>query len=98
MIDNTGSGSYFLVCLLFFCLFPLFFIHLMTFFVVGLETGQNDAWILDSGLNFAQESDSLTAINQAMIIGQSDVHHWSDDNLLGMKESQGGWLDKERKS
>lgn len=48
----------------------------------SLDAGQDDAGILDSGLNLAQESDSLTTVDQTMIVGQGDVHHRANLNLL----------------
>lgn len=50
---------------------------------LNLDSSQDDAWILDSSLDLTQECHSLATVNQAMIVGQCDVHHWANDNLNG---------------
>lgn len=48
-----------------------------------LDSGQDNSWILDSGLNLAQEGHSLAAVIQTVIVGQCNIHHWANDNLWG---------------
>ena len=46
-----------------------------------LEVHQHDSGVLDGVLDSSQEGDSLATIDQAVVIGESNVHHWADDNL-----------------
>eukprot|EP00050_Salpingoeca_kvevrii_P016586 m.56840 g.56840 ORF g.56840 m.56840 type:complete len:307 (+) comp7036_c0_seq1:1183-2103(+) len=49
--------------------------------VVELLLQKHRGGILDKLLDGFQEGYRLTAINQAMVVGQSDVHHVANDNL-----------------
>ena len=49
--------------------------------VVLLEVKEHDPRILNRPLDAAQKGCGLSAINQTMIISQSDVHHRSNGDL-----------------
>ena len=49
--------------------------------VVLLEVKEHDTRILNRPLDAAQKGHGLSAINQTMIISQSDVHHRSNGDL-----------------
>ena len=46
-----------------------------------LKVKEHNAWILNGPLDTAQKGHSLSAVNQTVIICQSDVHHWANSNL-----------------
>lgn len=46
-----------------------------------LEPGQDNPGIFNCSLDLAQEHDGLATVDQPMVIGQGDVHHWPDDDL-----------------
>ena len=46
-----------------------------------LEVHQHDSGVLDGVLDSSQEGDSLATIDQAVVVGESNVHHRADDNL-----------------
>ena len=46
-----------------------------------LEVHQHDPGVLNGVLDSSQEGDSLATVDQAVVIGESNVHHRADDNL-----------------
>ena len=46
-----------------------------------LEVHQHDSGVLDGVLDSSQEGDSLATVDQAVVVRESNVHHWADDNL-----------------
>ena len=46
-----------------------------------LEVHQHDPGVLNSVLDSSQKGDSLATVDQAVVIGESNVHHRADDNL-----------------
>ena len=46
-----------------------------------LEVHQHDPWVLNGVLDSSQKGDSLATVDQAVVIGESNVHHRADDNL-----------------
>ena len=46
-----------------------------------LEVHQHDPGVLNGVLDSSQEGDSLATVDQAVVIGESNVHHQADDNL-----------------
>ena len=57
-----------------------------------LEVHQHDPWVLNGVLDSSQEGDSLATVDQAVVIGESNVHHRADDNLRRSR------LDKKNKT
>lgn len=53
--------------------------------LTSLDACQDDSWILNSSLDLSQEKHGLTSIDQAMIVGQGNVHHRADLNLQKSK-------------
>jgi len=39
------------------------------------------SWVLNALLDLSEEEDSLSAVDDAMVIGQGDVHDWTSLNL-----------------
>lgn len=49
-----------------------------------LQPGNNDPGVFNGSLDLAQEEDGLATIDQPVVVGQRDVHHWPDDHLKQM--------------
>eukprot|EP00123_Amoebidium_parasiticum_P007891 comp18441_c0_seq1/m.19703 comp18441_c0_seq1/g.19703 ORF comp18441_c0_seq1/g.19703 comp18441_c0_seq1/m.19703 type:complete len:546 (+) comp18441_c0_seq1:59-1696(+) len=50
-------------------------------FQANLQAEEKAGGVLDGGLDVAQECHSLPAVNQAVVVGQRNVHHGPDLNL-----------------
>ena len=46
-----------------------------------LEVHEHDPWVLHGILDRPKEGDSLTTVDQAVVIREGNVHHRSDHNL-----------------
>lgn len=46
-----------------------------------LQPSNNDPGVFNGSLDFAQEEDGLATVDQPVVVGQCDVHHWPDDHL-----------------
>lgn len=46
-----------------------------------LNVEEQGAWIFDGALDLSQKGDCFSAVNKTMVVGQGDVHHWSNNNL-----------------
>ena len=51
------------------------------FFIENLQVQEHDAWLFNGSFDGTQEGHSFSAINETMVISQSDVHHRPDCNL-----------------
>ena len=49
--------------------------------MLALDFQQHATWVLDAFLDSLQERDSFTAIDDAVVVGQRDVHHRGNDDL-----------------
>lgn len=47
-----------------------------------LQAGHNNRWVLNGSLDFAQEQDSLTSIDDPVVVGESNVHHGANLDLF----------------
>jgi len=48
---------------------------------MNLLAQEDNSGILHCSLDLTQEGDSLTSINEPVVVGQSHVHHGSNHNL-----------------
>jgi len=48
---------------------------------IALNIEKENSRVFDGGLDFAKEKHSLPAVDQTVIIGKANVHHWANFNL-----------------
>mmetsp|Transcript_7997 Transcript_7997/g.17185 ORF Transcript_7997/g.17185 Transcript_7997/m.17185 type:complete len:90 (-) Transcript_7997:1187-1456(-) len=47
-----------------------------------LDVEEEPARVFDEGLNAAEEANRLSAVDEAMVVAQREVHHWADFDLV----------------
>ena len=55
--------------------------------LIYLEVEEHDARVLHRALDGPQEGDSLSSVNESMVVGESDVHHGLAHHLRGKNRS-----------